>query len=268
VDELTLLKRIAQRSADLIGVFDRVIVGPGDDCAIVRSPRGDDLLLTTDQLIEGQHFTPETSLDLIARKAIARSISDLAAMAGSPLCSLVAAALAWASTSICQYRFGVEDQAQYLVQLQALEHPGTFTNDPYLDSFTSLGSVFWHGIAAISSPKSLPTIVLSIHLALTGIFAITLAWAVWPALPRLAGRGPLRGIGTALIAMIPALLLVVPKEQNWFGLVSLSDRELTATFAVLPLVALDIGLVIRQRLWLALLIAALAAPIQDRKSVV
>lgn len=93
MDELALLKRIADRSTDLISVFDRVIVGPGDDCAIVRSLRGDDLLLTTDQLIEGEHFVSETSLDLIARKAIARSISDLAAMAGSPLCSLVAAAL-------------------------------------------------------------------------------------------------------------------------------------------------------------------------------
>lgn len=179
---------------------------------------------------------------------------------------LVAAALAWASTSVCQYRFGVEDQAQYLVQLQTIEQPGTFGDDLYLESFAALGSVFWHGIATISSPKTLPVLVLGIHLALTAIFAITLAWAVWPVLPRLAGRGSMHGIGTALLAMIPALLLVVPKEQNWFGLVSLSDRELTATFAVLPLVALSLGLVIRQRLWLALIAAALAAPIQGQTS--
>lgn len=70
-----------------------VIVGPGDDCAVVRPVRGVDLLLTTDQLIEGRHYTPETPIDLIARKAIARSVSDIAAMGGRPLCALAAASL-------------------------------------------------------------------------------------------------------------------------------------------------------------------------------
>lgn len=65
-----------------------VIVGPGDDCAVVRTPSGDTLLLTVDQLVEGRHFDPGTPIDLIARKAIARSISDIAAMGGEPCWAL------------------------------------------------------------------------------------------------------------------------------------------------------------------------------------
>lgn len=61
-----------------------VLVGPGDDCAVVRTPSGDVLLLTVDQLVEGRHFEADTPLDLIARKAVARSISDIAAMGGTP----------------------------------------------------------------------------------------------------------------------------------------------------------------------------------------
>jgi thiamine-monophosphate kinase len=66
--------------------FPRVILGPGDDCALVRT--GQRTLLTVDQVVEGRHFTPDTPIDLIARKAVARSISDLAAMACRPLCAL------------------------------------------------------------------------------------------------------------------------------------------------------------------------------------
>ncbi len=67
------------------------MVGPGDDCALVKtSPR---TLLKVDQVIEGRHFLPGTPIDLIARKAIARPVSDVAAMAGVPRASLCAAVL-------------------------------------------------------------------------------------------------------------------------------------------------------------------------------
>lgn len=95
--EADLLTRIYARSAALRDAFPRVEVGPGDDCAVlgidtVRPGRGS-VLLKTDQLIEGRHFVPGTPLDLIARKAIARAISDIAAMGGTPLACLAACAL-------------------------------------------------------------------------------------------------------------------------------------------------------------------------------
>ncbi|MBL8885283.1 MAG: thiamine-phosphate kinase [Phycisphaerales bacterium] len=89
--ESDLLASIASRSANLGAKFPHVLAGPGDDCAVVRI--GDtDCLLTVDQVIENRHFKSGTPLDLIARKAIARSISDIAAMAGSPVCALATGA--------------------------------------------------------------------------------------------------------------------------------------------------------------------------------
>lgn len=89
MDESTLHNHIYQRSADLrIGGGNRLVVGPGDDCAFYQTPSGDTTLITIDQLVEGRHFESGTDLDLIARKAIARSVSDIAAMGGVPSWSL------------------------------------------------------------------------------------------------------------------------------------------------------------------------------------
>lgn len=91
--ESELLSHIANIAAHQPRQYPFVALGPGDDCALVRAPSGDPLLLTVDNVVEGRHFTPETTVDLIARKAIARSISDIAAMGARPLCALAAAVL-------------------------------------------------------------------------------------------------------------------------------------------------------------------------------
>ncbi len=87
-----LLAKIADRSSGLAGRFGQVVIGPGDDCAVVRVGR-QEMLLTVDQVVEGRHFRAGTSLDLVARKAVARSVSDIAAMAGTPVCIVATAAL-------------------------------------------------------------------------------------------------------------------------------------------------------------------------------
>ena len=66
----------------------------GDDCAVVTSPGGRDLLLTTDFSIEGVHFTRKASPEEIGYRALARSLSDIAAMGGTPLYCLISIALA------------------------------------------------------------------------------------------------------------------------------------------------------------------------------
>lgn len=88
--ESDLLARIYQRSTVL---GPGVVVGPGDDCAVLRDGAGDTLLVTVDHLVQGRHYPDAAPLDLVARKAVARSVSDIAAMAGSPLWSLATAAL-------------------------------------------------------------------------------------------------------------------------------------------------------------------------------
>lgn len=92
MNESALLAAIAARSVGMGGAFPRVIEGPGDDCAVVRA-HGGAVLLTVDQLVEGRHFRAGTPLDLVARKAIARSVSDIAAMAGTPTAALATGAM-------------------------------------------------------------------------------------------------------------------------------------------------------------------------------
>ena len=66
----------------------------GDDCAVVPSPPGVDLLFTTDFSIEGVHFTRRSSAEDIGYRAVARGLSDIAAMGGTPLYCLISLALA------------------------------------------------------------------------------------------------------------------------------------------------------------------------------
>ena len=66
----------------------------GDDCAVIPSPTGLDLLLKADLSIEGVHFTRESTAEEIGARAVARSLSDIAAMGGTPLYCLISMALA------------------------------------------------------------------------------------------------------------------------------------------------------------------------------
>ena len=66
----------------------------GDDCAVIPSDAGHDLLLKADLSIEGVHFTRESTAEEIGARAVARSLSDIAAMGGTPLYCLVSMALA------------------------------------------------------------------------------------------------------------------------------------------------------------------------------
>jgi len=66
----------------------------GDDCAVIPSPTGCDLLLKADLSIEGVHFTRDSNPEEIGARAVARSLSDIAAMGGTPLYCLVSMALA------------------------------------------------------------------------------------------------------------------------------------------------------------------------------
>ncbi len=66
----------------------------GDDCAVIRPAAGQDLIFTTDLSIEDVHFTRESSAQEIGARVVARSLSDIAAMGGTPLYCLVSMALA------------------------------------------------------------------------------------------------------------------------------------------------------------------------------
>ena len=80
---------IRRLTADL--PLDRsVVAGPGDDCAVLHAPPpGKHLLFKTDAVVEHIHFLRETPPRLIGKKALARVVSDIAAMGGQPTHALV-----------------------------------------------------------------------------------------------------------------------------------------------------------------------------------
>jgi len=97
--EESMIERLRRRVP--LSLAGGLILGIGDDCAIFR-PRGsaEDLLFTTDLLIEGVHFLSETHTAADAGwKALARGLSDVAAMGGEPRFCLLSLALpAWANS--------------------------------------------------------------------------------------------------------------------------------------------------------------------------
>jgi len=87
-----MMKRLRDLGEDAL--IDRILkgfpggrslmVGPGDDCAVVDPGRGPLRLLKTDAIVEGVHFLAETPAEKVGWKAIARVLSDFAAMGGKP----------------------------------------------------------------------------------------------------------------------------------------------------------------------------------------
>lgn len=94
------------RETELIALIRRLnagrapglVAGIGDDCAVLRPRPGEDLLVTTDFLLEGVHFLRQTHTAAdCGWKTLARGLSDIAAMGGTPRYAFVSLALAsWA----------------------------------------------------------------------------------------------------------------------------------------------------------------------------
>jgi thiamine-monophosphate kinase len=82
-------RRIVETIRKLVKPGRRLPLGIGDDCAIYRPKLNEDLLFTTDQFIEGVHFNPGLAASAVGERALARSLSDIAAMGGTPRFCLV-----------------------------------------------------------------------------------------------------------------------------------------------------------------------------------
>ncbi|MCY4357579.1 MAG: thiamine-phosphate kinase [Gammaproteobacteria bacterium] len=83
--EFELIRRFFAESSHQ---FQRseVILGIGDDAAVLEIPKGQQLCVATDVLIADVHFPADAPADLIAHRALAVNLSDLAAMGAAPLC--------------------------------------------------------------------------------------------------------------------------------------------------------------------------------------
>jgi len=83
----------------LIRQLAKKIPRAGDDCAVLPG----DLLLTCDPVIEGVHFLPATPARQVGWKAMARNLSDIAAMGGQPRFAVVSLGLR-PTTPVCWVR--------------------------------------------------------------------------------------------------------------------------------------------------------------------
>ena len=69
---------------------DSVLTGPGDDCAVLDMTIPDRLLLfKTDAIVQGVHFDATAPAEKVGHKALARCLSDVGAMAGTPTAALI-----------------------------------------------------------------------------------------------------------------------------------------------------------------------------------
>jgi len=72
---------------------DDVVLGVGDDCALLSPPPGKQLAVTVDTLVSGVHFPVNTPAEEVAYKSLAVSLSDLAAMGAEPAWATLALTL-------------------------------------------------------------------------------------------------------------------------------------------------------------------------------
>jgi thiamine-monophosphate kinase len=89
--ELKLISRIRR----MAGKSSSVVSGIGDDAAVLRLPRGHDVLVTTDFSIEKIHFRTEWHhANVVGWRCLTRGLSDIAAMGGEPRAAFLSLAVA------------------------------------------------------------------------------------------------------------------------------------------------------------------------------
>jgi thiamine-monophosphate kinase len=116
-----------------------VVLGVGDDAAVVQVPEGYQLVAAVDTLVSGVHFFPDVQPDALGHKALAVNLSDFAAMGAVPAWATLALTLPEVDTAwIRRFSHGFEQLAQqYQVQLIG----GDTTRGPLTISVQLLGYV-------------------------------------------------------------------------------------------------------------------------------
>lgn len=136
---------------DLIDRLERIIclpegelqsgcrVGIGDDAAVLEIPEGQELVVSTDTLVEGVHFPAGTPAESIGYKALAVNLSDLASMGAKPTCFFLALTLPREDARwLDEFSAGMAGLArQWRVQLAG----GDTTTGPLSMTITALGTV-------------------------------------------------------------------------------------------------------------------------------
>jgi thiamine-monophosphate kinase len=109
VGEFELIERYF---ADGFGKRDDVVLGVGDDAALVRVPAGSELVVATDTLVAGVHFPPQLTPQHIGYRVLAVNLSDMAAMGAAPAWCTLALTLPAADESwLAEFSRGLRELA-------------------------------------------------------------------------------------------------------------------------------------------------------------
>jgi thiamine-monophosphate kinase len=141
--EFDLIRRYFQQheaQRDAIQLAQRgVVLGIGDDAAVLRLPRGTDLVAAVDTLVAGRHFPLATAARSVGYRALAVNLSDLAAMGATPAWATLALTMPTADARWLQeFSAGLFDIAQ---QHGVTLVGGDTTRGPLTVSVQILGSV-------------------------------------------------------------------------------------------------------------------------------
>jgi thiamine-monophosphate kinase len=119
--------------------INQVLLGIGDDCALLQPDGSQSLAVTSDMLVEGRHFFTNANPEWLGHKALAVNLSDLAAMGAKPVGFTLALALPNANaTWLAQFSQGLFRLAQ---QWQCPLIGGDTTQGPLTICITALGHV-------------------------------------------------------------------------------------------------------------------------------
>ena len=142
MNEFDLIKNIRE----LLGkVTDDVVVGPGDDCAVISlsNSESNQIVMTVDCMVEGVHFlqdilTPEQ----IGRRAVSVTLSDIAAMGATPGWLLVSMGFSKNLSDKKNHIYGiVSGMKEKLNETGGIIVGGNITNSPVLFlSLTAIGT--------------------------------------------------------------------------------------------------------------------------------
>ncbi|MFC3908714.1 thiamine-phosphate kinase [Legionella dresdenensis] len=89
---------------------DDVVFGIGDDAACLKVPAGQELLISTDTLVEGVHFLTEWDAYDIAWRSVMVNVSDMAAMAAKPCWISLALTIPHSDTAwLSRFAQGIHD---------------------------------------------------------------------------------------------------------------------------------------------------------------
>jgi thiamine-monophosphate kinase len=139
IGERALIARIKAR----VSMPSWVLIGPGDDAAVIRPERGAYDVVTTDAQVEGVHFDRRfVPADAIGHRALAVNLSDLAAMGAAPRAALLSLALP-PSLDITDFEQLVDGVLSVAAAYKVTLIGGniTQTSGPLMVDVTAIGSV-------------------------------------------------------------------------------------------------------------------------------